>query len=187
MDPLDLLMHPVRLRIVHAMSGGRTHTTSDLCARLPDVPKTSVYRHVGLLAEGGVLDVVAEHRVHGAVERHYRLRPDRPRVGPESAATMTLDDHRRAFTATMAALLAEFTAYLDRPGADPIADSVGYRQGILWLTETELAELIKDVQEVFARRIGHGPAPGRTPRLQTMISFPIEAPDDGAVSAPGSG
>jgi hypothetical protein len=28
----------------------------------------------------------------------------------------------------MAALLAEFSAYLDRDGADPAADSVGYRQ-----------------------------------------------------------
>ena len=178
MEPLDLLLHPVRLRIVHAMSGGRTRTTSDLCARLPDVPKTSVYRHVGLLAEGGILEVVAEHRVHGAVERHDRLRPGRTRIGPEAAATMTLDDHRRGFTATMAALLAEFGAYLDRPGADPIADSIGYRQGILWLSETELAELIEDVQQALARHAGNGPAPGRTPRLHTMISFPIEPPED---------
>lgn len=178
MDPLDLLLHPVRLRIVHAMSGGRARTTSDLCARLPDVPKTSVYRHVALLAEGGVLEVVAEHRVHGAVERHYRLRPDRPEIDSEAAATMSLDDHRRGFTATMAALLAEFNAYLDQPGADPIADSVGYRQGILWLTETELAELIKDVRQAVARHAGNGPAPGRTPRLHTMISFPVESPED---------
>ena len=178
MDPLDLLLHPVRLRIVHAMSGDRARTTSDLCARLPDVPKTSLYRHVGLLVDGGVLEVVAEHRVHGAVERHYRLRPDRTRIGPDTATTMTLDDHRRGFTATMAALLAEFNAYLDRPGADPIADSIGYRQGILWLNQAELAELITDVQQVFASRISNGPAPGRTPRLHTMIAFPIEPSED---------
>jgi len=51
MDTLDLLLHPVRLRIVHAMSGGRILTTSDLCTRLPDVPKTTVYRHVALLKD----------------------------------------------------------------------------------------------------------------------------------------
>ncbi|HEX9334590.1 MAG TPA: helix-turn-helix domain-containing protein, partial [Pseudonocardiaceae bacterium] len=59
------------------MHGGRTRTTSDLCARLPDVPKTTVYRHVALLAGAGLLEVVDEQRVHGAVERHYRLRRDR--------------------------------------------------------------------------------------------------------------
>ncbi|WP_433221161.1 hypothetical protein [Microtetraspora malaysiensis] len=40
---------------------------------MPDIPKTSVYRHVGLLADAGVLEVTDEQRVHGAVERHYRL------------------------------------------------------------------------------------------------------------------
>ncbi|HZX08967.1 helix-turn-helix domain-containing protein, partial [Kribbella sp.] len=163
MDPLDLLLHPVRLRIVHALSGGRVRTTSDLCARLPDVPKTSVYRHVALLAEGGVLEVVDEQRVHGAVERHYQLRADRTRIGPEAAATMTLDDHRRGFTATMAALLAEFNTYLDRPGADPLKDSVGYRQGILWLSDAELATLIEDIQQALTKHAQNTPTPARTP------------------------
>jgi DNA-binding transcriptional ArsR family regulator len=50
-NTLDLLLHPIRLRIVHAMSGGRTRTTSELSTHLADVPKTTVYRHVGLLTE----------------------------------------------------------------------------------------------------------------------------------------
>ncbi len=62
MNTLDLILHPVRLRIVHAMSGGRTRTTSELCTSLPDVPRTTLYRHVGLLAEAGVLEVVGEQR-----------------------------------------------------------------------------------------------------------------------------
>jgi hypothetical protein len=31
MDTVELLLHPVRLRIVHAMSGGRVLTTAALC------------------------------------------------------------------------------------------------------------------------------------------------------------
>lgn len=34
------------------MSGERAHATSDLAASLADIPKTSVHRHVGLLARG---------------------------------------------------------------------------------------------------------------------------------------
>ncbi|MDQ2876869.1 MAG: helix-turn-helix domain-containing protein, partial [Actinomycetota bacterium] len=142
MDTLDLLLHPVRLRIVHAMSGERILTTTDLCARLADVPKTTVYRHVGLLAEAGLLEVEGEQRVHGAVERRYRLRRDRAVIDPEAAAAMTLDEHRSGFAAAMAALLAEFGAYLDREHADPTADSVAYRQVPLWLSPDELAGLI---------------------------------------------
>jgi DNA-binding transcriptional ArsR family regulator len=175
-DTLDLLLHPVRLRIVHAMSGGRTWTTSDLCARLPDVPKTTVYRHVGLLAEAGVLEVADEQRVHGAVERHYRLRREGPVIDADAAAAMSLDDHRHGFAAAVAALLAEFNTYLDRDGADPIADSVGYRQGTLWLSSDELAEMIAALRDVLASRTGNKPAPGRSPHLLSMILFPTEEP-----------
>ena len=146
MDTLTLLLHPVRLRIVHAMAGGRTRTTAELCEQLPDVPKTTVYRHVGLLAESGLLEVVGEQRVHCAVERHYLLRSTRSRIGPEEAATMTVEDHRRGFAAAVAALLAAFNSYLDGEDADPAADSVGYRQVPLWLSPAELAEMVEELR-----------------------------------------
>ncbi|WP_157252255.1 helix-turn-helix domain-containing protein [Nonomuraea typhae] len=174
MNTLDLLLHPVRLRIVNAMSGGRSRTTTELCARLPDVPKTTVYRHVGLLAEGGVLEVAGEQRVRGAVERHYRLRHDRTRIDAGMAATMTTDDHRRGFAASMAALLAEFNAYLDRDDADPAADLVGYRQAVLWLDEKEAAEMVEELTAVLAARFANRPGPDRRPRLMSLIMFPAE-------------
>lgn len=177
METIDLFLHPVRMRIVHALSGGRTRTTSDLCAALPGVPRTSVYRHVGLLAEGGVLEVAGEQRVHGAVERHYRLRADRPAITAGDASAMTLDDHRRGFATAMAILLAEFTAYLDRPGADPVADSVGYRQGTIWLTPEERAALIEEFGRVIAARAANAPAPGRRPYLLSPVFFPAGEPE----------
>ena len=167
MDTLDLLLHPVRLRIMHAMSGGRVLTTSDLCARLPDVPKTSVYRHVGLLAEAGV---------HGAVERRYRLHRARAVIDEETAASMTLDDHRQAFAAAMATLLAEFNTYLDQEHADPFADSVGYIQVPLWLSEDELAGLIDEVRSALVARRDNEATPDRSPYLASPILFPLERP-----------
>jgi len=175
-DTLDLLLHPVRLRIVYALSGERVRTTADLCASLPDVPKTTVYRHVGLLAEGGVLEVADEQRVRGAVERHYRLRQDRTVIDAEAGASMSLDDHRHGFAAAMAALHAEFNAYLDRPGAHPHADLVAYRQGILWLSEDEMTELLGELRALYVARAANQPAPGRSPRLISVIQFPTGAP-----------
>lgn len=176
MDTLDLLLHPVRLRIVHAMYGERTRTTSDLCARLPDVPKTTVYRHVGLLAEAGVLEVAGEQRVHGAVERRYRLQRTRAVIDRDAAASMSLEEHRQGFTAAMAALHAEFNAYLDREHADPTADSVSYRQFPLWLDEDELAELISEISAAVLSRMGNEATPDRTAHLLSTILFPTEEP-----------
>lgn len=178
-DTLTLLLHPVRLRIVHAMAGGRTRTTSELCEQLADVPKTTVYRHVGLLADGGLLDVVDEQRVHGAVERHYRMPGTRSRIGPEEAAGMSVEDHRRAFAAAAAALLAAFNSYLDSEDADPAADSVGYRQVPLWLSPAELAEMVEELTAGIRARAANEPAPERGLYLLSPIFFPIERAEGG--------
>ncbi|MEV6566488.1 helix-turn-helix domain-containing protein [Streptomyces kronopolitis] len=176
MDAADLLLHPVRLRMVHALSGGRELTTGELCARLPEVSKVTVYRHVALLAEAGFLEVAEEYRVRGAVERRYRLRRDRPSIDGEAASAMSTDDHRRGFAAAMAVLIAEFNAYLDRDGADPVADSVSYRQGTLWLSPDELAGLLGKLLETLGPSLGNEPAPGRAPYLLSPVLFPTRPP-----------
>ncbi|WP_326770414.1 helix-turn-helix domain-containing protein (plasmid) [Streptomyces sp. NBC_01591] len=182
MDAFELLAHPVRLRVVHAMSGGRELTTAELCDRIRDVSKATVYRHVDLLAAGGVLEVALERRVRGAVERRYRLRRDRAGIDTDAVNSLSLDDHRSAFATALAALAAEFTAYLDRDTADPVADLVGYRQHAVWLSPGELRGMIEGMREAIAPQLANEPSPDRTQYLISPILFPVEAPpaDTGA-------
>jgi DNA-binding transcriptional ArsR family regulator len=174
MDTVELLLHPVRLRIVHAMSGGRTLSSTQLCALLPDVSKATVYRQVGLLAEGGVLEVDAEQRVRGAVERRYRLNRGRAVIDASTAASASAEDHRRVFALAVGTLLAEFNAYLDGDSADPVADQVGYRQHALWLSPDERAEMIEEMRDVIMSRMGNEPSPGRRRHLFSPVLFPSE-------------
>lgn len=175
-EALELFAHPVRMRIVHAMAGNRIFTTSQLCDLLPDVSKATVYRHVAVLAEAGILEVDGEERVRGAVERRYRLRRDRAIVSDEMVASVSPEDHRRVFAAAIATLLAEFNAYLDRDGADPVADLVGYRQHALWLSPDELTDLIEKMRAAIVPHLAHDPTPDRRRYLLSPILFPIEDP-----------
>ncbi|QIS10970.1 helix-turn-helix domain-containing protein [Nocardia arthritidis] len=177
MDILELLGHPVRLRIVHALRGGRMLTTAQLCARLPDVSKATVYRHVDLLTSGEVLEVAGEQRVRGAVERTYRLRQDRASIDQETAARLTPEDHRRGFPAAMAGLLAEFNAYLDSENADPAKDSVGYRQHAIWLDDDELNTLVTRMREAILPVLANEYTPDRARYLLSPILFPMADPD----------
>ena len=74
----ELILHPVRIRIVQAAMDGATITTSELCARMPDISKATMYRHVATLVEGGLFKIVGEERVRGAVERSYPAHPGSP-------------------------------------------------------------------------------------------------------------
>ena len=185
MDPLELLMHPVRLRIVHALSGGHTRTVAELCSRMPDVSQATVYRHVGSLVEGGLLEVADERRVHGAVERRYRLQPARTAIKAETGAAMSLAEHRETFAAAVAALVAEFNAYLDRDDAQPFRDGVGYRQMALWLNRRELARLQRELARMVGAVRDNRPGGGRRQYLVSPIVFPIEEASPGAGDGDG--
>jgi hypothetical protein len=176
METLELLAHPVRLRIVHAMRGGRTLTTARLGELLPDVSKAMLYRHVGLLMGGGVLELTEERRVRGAVERHFRLRSERASADPAATANMRPDDHRRAFAAATAALVAEFSAYLDRDDTDLSKDAVAYRQHAVWLSQDELTTLIAALHDAIVPTLSNPSTPERARYLLSPILFPSEAP-----------
>jgi hypothetical protein len=168
----DLLLHPVRLRIVKAFLGDRALTTSQLAAELDDVPAGSLYRHIALLARAGVLQVVAERRVRGAVERTYTLRLYAAQIQPGEARAMTPDEHAHAFTAYIAGLLADFDRYIASAPADPVSDGASYRVAGMWLTDEEFASLVRDVSEVFQPRLANAPGKGRRRRLLYTVTLP---------------
>jgi DNA-binding transcriptional ArsR family regulator len=170
----DLLLHPVRLRIVQTLLGHRALTTGELAGELADVPTATLYRQVATLAEAGVLEVVGERRARGAVERTYRLVVEAASVTGRDAAGMTVDEHRRAFATFVAGLLGDFDRYLDRSAGAPdaVRDRVGYRQAAVWLTDEELDGLIAELRAAVTARMDRGPAAGRRRRLISTVLLP---------------
>jgi Helix-turn-helix domain len=176
MATADLLLHPVRLRIVQAFLGDRALTTSALSAELADVPAGSLYRHVARLVGAGVLAVVAERRVRGALERTYVLRLSAATVGMDDLAAMSADDHRQAFMAFVAGLLGDFDRYLAHGDIDLLRDGVSYRLAGLWLDDAEFAELMRELTRVLQPRLANPPAPGRRRRLLGSVLLPGDEP-----------
>jgi DNA-binding transcriptional ArsR family regulator len=178
----DLLLHPVRLRIVQAFLGDRALTTSDLAAELADIPPASLYRHVARLVDAGVLAVVSERRVRGALERTYVLRLLAASVGLDEVEPMTAEDHRHAFMAFVAGLLGDFDRYLARGDIDLLRDGVSYRLAALWLDDAEYAGLLRDLTRVLQPRLANLPGPGRRRRILGSVLLPGEEAGPGPAS-----
>lgn len=168
----DLVLHPVRLRVIQALLGDRRLTTGQIAAELPDVSTATLYRHISTLASGGVLEVVDERRVRGAVERTYRLHVDAAHVSGADLAGMTADEHKQGFAGFVAGLLAAFDAYADRGDIDLERDRVGYRQTAVWLTDDELDDLLARSRALVGEYAGNTPGPGRTRRVLSTIVIP---------------
>ena len=167
----DILLHPVRLRIVLAMAGDEV-TTSDSARRLPDVPQATMYRHVARLAHAGILEIVDEQRVRGAVERIYRVNTARASINADGAAEMSAEEHLQAFTTFVGILIETYGRYLDTPGSTPATDGVSFRQARLWLTNSELEGLVADVTTALAPYLDLKDTSERRPRLLSTILMP---------------
>jgi hypothetical protein len=172
MPTADLLLHPVRLRIVQAFLGDRALTTGALIAELADIPSASLYRHVARLVDAGVLAVAAERRVRGALERTYVLRLTAARIGPDQLAAMSADDHRQAFMAFVAGLLGDFDRYLAGGDIDLLRDGVSYRIAGLWLNDAEFSDLLLELGRVLQPRLAIPPGSGRKRRILRSILLP---------------
>jgi DNA-binding transcriptional ArsR family regulator len=184
MATADLLLHPVRMRILQALFDADPLTTTQLRDRLPDIAPATMYRHIAVLAEAGVLEVVSERRVRGTVERSYRVRPGEAVVDPEARAAMTREDHQRAFTTFSASLMTDFDRYFAHEDADPHADGVVYRQAAVWLTEEEIAALVEEIESAVVARIGNSRDGGRIRHVISLVVVPDKPKTDPPATRP---
>ncbi|MFY1617189.1 helix-turn-helix domain-containing protein [Micromonospora sp. WMMD736] len=171
----DLALHPLRIRILRAVAGTRL-TTQGLLELLPDVPQATMYRHLAILVKAGLVEVIDERRVRGAVERVYALPARGATLDPAALATATPEDHARYFTAFMSSLLSEFSRYLARERIDFTADGAGYQQLVLHLTDAELGEFAAGLSALVGPLLGNQPGDGRIPRLLATVLLPTDLP-----------
>ncbi|MEU4833597.1 helix-turn-helix domain-containing protein [Streptosporangium sp. NPDC023615] len=172
MSTADLLLHPVRMRILQTLFDTDPMTTAQLRDRLPDIAPATMYRQIAVLTDAGVLEVVDERRVRGTVERSYRIRPKQAVVDPAARAAMTREDHQRAFTTFAASLMADFGRYLAHENAAPVSDGVVYRQAAVCLTDDEFAVMVEEIERAVLARVSHAEGDGRTRRIVSLVVVP---------------
>lgn len=170
----DVLLHPVRLRIVQTLMLERPMSVAELGEALGDVPQASLYRHVRQLAEAGFLEVVDSRPAGGATEQVYSVASEAVTLGEADLKKATREDHMRYFTAFCATLMGKFERYLQQNRIDLAADGVGYRTVPLWLSDEEFHQLIKDMNEPIRAVADNGPAPGRRQRMFSSIVIPVK-------------
>jgi len=170
----DLLLHPVRLQVLHAFGGGHLVLTHDeLVARLAGMSRTALEKHLGILMEQGVIEETGD-----GPETRYRVRPGAAVIEQGDILRATPADHLRYFTTLVAGLIENFARYLRRPNVD-IADArVSYRQVTLHLTREELATLIDEMEELLQRDLKKEPGNDRRAMVLTRIIMPEVLADE---------
>lgn len=169
---VDVILHPIRLRILQSLVGRRL-TAQDLAQALPEVPQATLYRHIHHLVAAGLLVVDETRPVRGGVvENVYALKPEDVRLTPADIASLSRDDHLRYFTIFFTSVLQEFERYLQQEQIDFAAD-VRYSQVPLSLSDEEFQDLMQALTTIIQARQHTPPVPGRRRRLLTAIILPV--------------
>lgn len=142
----NLMTHPVRSRILAALMG-RQLTTQQLGELLPDLPLSSIYRHVRLLFEGGLLDLAEEVRVNGALTRAYRVRREGMRLRREDTQDATAADQLRYFTSFLDTLGAMYRLALDQDKGDPTRFPMHALMAPVHLSPTEYRSFMEGLRD----------------------------------------
>ena len=145
----DLLLHPVRLRIVTELIN-QPLTPSQLALALPDIAQATLYRQINLLLEGAIIEVETENRVNGAVERTYRL--VQANLSVDDMRNVSQEEHKVYFNTFALSLMETFSRYIEQTPPDDIgSDGMSYNRAVLYLNDDERQQFQKAIMEIMMK------------------------------------
>ena len=167
---VELIIHPIRIRILRALLFG-PQTTQDLAEQLPDVPKSSLYRHLKLLLDGELIGIAETRLVQGIQEKVYEL-VQMPQISRAEMAGYSAEEHLRFFTTFMTILLQGFADYL---AADPDfkTDNFGYTEVEVWATPEEFDTFTQKLNAAIMPLLRQEERDGRQKYKLATVVFPL--------------
>lgn len=163
----DLILHPVRMKIVQQL-GGRTMTTAQLRKALPEVKQATLYRHIAALLDAEILAIIHEHQVRGATERTLALGERMAHVGQDELEAMDVAQLRSAFAMFLSNLSGDFDQFLDRCGTDS-RNFLGFTRAPLYLDPRDLEALQTDFMKVLTPYLKQDRPEQRRINLATIL------------------
>lgn len=169
MEMAEIVMNPVRQRIFQYLLVHETGTVKEIRKALPDVPSASLYRHMKILTEHGILTVIGENRIRGTVESIYQL---------NKSALEIEDANGGAVQSALLGICASFAKYFSGDSPDPKKDMLLMTTCTLTLNDTEFMDFLTEINQVAVKYMDIPIKDGSKTRQITLIS----APTDGQVN-----
>lgn len=161
----EVLMNPIRMRIIQFFLTHRTATSAEAAAELSDIPRATLYRHISVLESHGYLQVVHKTRIRGATERTFALNEAQLADGGDSS--------QKAFRILMG-LYRDFDRYFSGAACDPVRDYVFLKTDELRLTDAEYNEFLVKMLGLIKEYAGKTPDDTRKLRRFSLISSPTD-------------
>ncbi|WP_336787573.1 helix-turn-helix domain-containing protein [Paenibacillus sp. MMO-177] len=168
----DLILHPIRMRIIQAFLPEGSRTTQQLAEQLPNIPQATLYRHLNILRQAGLIHVIEERKNRGSVEKVYSLAKQAEDLTPEELTEKSSDQHMELFMKFVASLIGDFGAYIGQEHYHLAEDGVSFRQVQLYMNDEEYQAFLTAYRAQMKPYANAGPSEGRKLRMISTIVIP---------------
>lgn len=163
----EIILNPVRMRIIQELSTRESATANELCEKISDVPRTTMYRHIKILIDNKILSVISEEKVRGSLERTIALN------------IQEITKHNTAENAAENALgfllnnYSKFHSYFIRENPDPGKDMIFLNNTVLMMNDPEFEEFLNELRQLLLK-YSFDVGEDRKARDLSIISAPVE-------------
>src|SRR5690242_12641119 len=126
------------MRIIQELSTRQSITATELCEKISDVPRTTMYRHINILLDNNILTVVSEKKVRGSLERTLALNIR------EITKHNTLENASQNALGFLMNKYARFHNYFNGENPDPAKDRIFLNNTVRMMSDTEFDQFLAE-------------------------------------------
>ncbi len=141
----EIMLNPIRMRIIQELTSVQSITATELCEKISDVARTTMYRHISTLINNNILVVVSERRIRGSLERTIALNI------PELTKHNTIENATQNAFGFLICNYAKFHKYFSGENPDPGKDKIFLNNTILMTTDDEFDQFLSELSELFKK------------------------------------
>ena len=161
------MLNPVRMRIIQEISTRQSITSTELCERISDVPRTTMYRHINILLDNNILSVVSEKKIRGSLERTLALN-----IG-EISKNNTLENASQNALGFLMNKYARFHNYFSGENPDHAKQKIFLNNTVLMMDDNEFDKFLLELRGLLIK-YNFEVSNERKARDISIISSPVE-------------
>ena len=163
----EVMLNPTRMRIIQELANQPTLTSTQLCQKINDVPRTTMYRYINMLLEHRLLTIVSEKKIRGSIERTLALNIS------EFQKRNTIENSSQNALGFLLEKYGRFHNYFNRPQPNPAQDKIFLNNTVLMLSDSEFNNFLSELRDLLIR-YQYETTKERKPRDISIISAPVD-------------
>ncbi|MGE7839316.1 helix-turn-helix domain-containing protein [Lysinibacillus sp. NPDC093712] len=153
LNKAEVLMHPVRMKILQALMHNTEEglSTLEMISLIKDVPQATLYRHIQILMDENIIQIVKERKVRSVTEKFYALNEGAAKIDAEEWSKLTKKKKLNYISYYQVALLSQYQNYLNLFEEDCIEDTATFSLLDLSLTKEQFNNFQNDLNDLLTK------------------------------------